>query len=222
MEKQMNEHPFPYIDELKDIPEIKTFSDIIKIRDFVFSLIPWGPQPFSGNAMEAGVKDLYNGFKKKTIFGWCGLNAEFFRLIICEYHIRCWPFNYGLSNYDLSHVGAVTDLSEKRGLMDLERIPFYMDVYFCKHFTFQGEFPLTFDRLIDLIHKRKTNLITPVYGVCKKPVWDTGSQKFIDRSPEEFEKMIMDFYRDKLDYNQLMEKIFGENDPLLLMLIRIK
>jgi hypothetical protein len=214
-------HPFPYIKELENITKIETLADVLYIRDLVFSLIPWTLEPFTGNAIEKGVENLYNGFKNRTISGWCGLNAEFFRLIICGYQVRCWSFNYGLAKYQITHVATVVDLCERSTFIELNGLPFIIDPYFARHYLYMDEFPLTYHQLIDFIHKRKMDLITTSYGNVKKPVWDIKNQGFLYKTPQEFERTILNFYKTDLNYDEIMKKIFGDIDPKLLMLLKI-
>jgi hypothetical protein len=215
-------HPFPYIKELENLPKIETLNDVLFVRDFVFSLIPWTPKPFIGNAIEKGVENLYYGFKDKTLSGWCGLNAEFFRLIICGYQVRCWSFNYGLTNYQITHASAVVNLCERSGYVNLIGLPFLIDPYFAKYYSYLNDFPLTYYQLMDLVHQRKTDLITSTYAIkIVKPVWDVEKQIFVDRSPQEFEKTVVNFFKNNLNYDEVMSKIFGDNDPILLMNIKI-
>jgi hypothetical protein len=200
-------HPLPFIKELETIPVIKSVQDIIFINDFVFSLIPWSENSYRGTSVYDNIEYLYNGFKNKEIGGWCGLCAEFFKVILSKYGISTRPYNFGLDFYKLTHIGII---------VTYDGMNMFFDPYFAKYFKYCGNSLLTLESLLTLVETQQYDKIVPVYGSVTKPVQRADKWEFW--SPVELEKSVFGGFG-LLGYEKIMEKIFKNQRFENLMLI---
>jgi len=212
-------HPFPFIEELKDLFRIRKFQDILRIRDFVFSLIPWGVIPYDGPRGSRDVKDIYYKCKNNELFGWCGFNADFFKLLMDGYGVKCSSLNYGLNDLQISHCVEIVNLADRVEFGQVCSMEILIDIYFCKYYSYLGEFPLRYDELISFIREKKFNHIIPVYGdVKKKKVYIIdGKKEIFYVTPQELEKEVLSFFKVNLDLDSNLQKKYGDSNPLSLM-----
>lgn len=198
-------HPFSYIEELKSITCIRSFDDILKIRDILFTLIPWTIE----NGVLIELEDMYEKFKRRECGGWCGLHAQIFQLIMQGYKVSCETLNYGLNGFGISHVANKVTYSNEA---------YYIDSYFAKHYVDGEGLPLTFNALMELLHMRKFEDIHSFYGPVKKYLQNEKEWDLI--TPEDFESRIVNFF-DSKGMKKILRKIFGCEDFRILMTIRI-
>lgn len=198
------------IPELQDIPEIRTFQDIMGVRDFVFSTVPWFKEPtdLRMNFHTNNVLNLYWDFKQYKAGGWCGLNATFFDILMYWYGIRTRPYNYGISSYGLTHIGII---------VEYDGIEFFMDPYFAAHYVHRDGFPLPFRDLMNLIQERKYDHFLSVYSDVRKPIKEEDGS-YTSRTPEEVLKLA---YAASPYYKSTLMRIFGVDDSRALMLIKV-
>lgn len=203
------------IPELQDIPEIRTFQDIMRVRDFVFSTVPFLDNPTAlnvdlrqyGGFSAKSITQLYQDFKSFKAGGWCGINATFFDILMTRYGIKTRPYNYGLPEQGLTHIGII---------VTYDGIEFFMDPYFAAHYVHKDGFPLAFRDLMRLVTDRKFDRFHSQYSDIKKPVLkEDGTIGW--RSPEHN----MDFVTAGSPYKKTLMSIFGVDDPRILMLIKI-
>ena len=201
-------HPLPFIKELDDVPEIKNLSDILRVNEFVYSLIVAVTDPYNPYLEREGVEILYNKFIKEEIGGWCGLNAYFFMKLMEEYDVDCRSLNYGdLNSPDGKKFHVVC-------IVKYEDEEFLMDPYINKHYCYSDMRPMPFNVLIEKIKSRQMKDIYPVYGKGKKKIFHCHEWK--DITPKEFDEQLTRHAR-QLAGDILIEK-FGSDDPYLLML----
>lgn len=207
--KLREDSPTPMIPFLKDIKEVDSINTILKIRNFVFSTVPWfvTPSPGLKKGIE-GVLDLYNLFNEKKAGGWCGLNADYLQMVLYCYQVRTRPYNFGISPKNISHVGVIVEYDGEE---------FFMDPYLCVHYVHKDGFLLTFHHLMSLIAEQKFDRIVPVFSDVKKPVQQQDGS-FLLQTPQEIQKSILDSWP---NYKEVMNGIFGNTNPLSLMLIGI-
>jgi hypothetical protein len=199
------------IPELQDVPEIRTFQDILKVRDFVFSTVPWFKEPtdLRMNFHTNNVLNLYWDFKQYKAGGWCGLNATFFDLLMYWYGIRTRPYNYGVSFYGLTHIGII---------VEYDGIEFFMDPYFAAHYVHRDGFPLPFRDLMNLIQDRKFDRFCSEYSSDARKLVLEEDGTYTQWSPEEMVEMA---FVGSPNYKKTLTRIFGVDDPRILMLIKI-
>jgi len=203
-------HPFPFIEELKDITVIDSFERLIRINDFVFSLIPYTIQPFSGDVSSDNIQNLYKGFKSKTIGGWCRLNAHFLMYLLKEYNIPSYCYDYGIKNK------TIDGFTHMVVIVDYLGMPFLFDPYFSRYYLFEDKFPLQFYDMIDLLHRRSFIKISSCYGNLEKPFLTLN--KWVSITPQEFEKHIFDSFND-IGFKEKMTTTFMDTNPLLMILL---
>ena len=198
------------------VNKISSFGDLIKLMDFVYATVPWGDVQDNGWMKETwqyqreNIVDTYYRFKKGKLIGWCGGCAQLFSLLLSMYGIKNYGYNYGISSAKLSHVGIVADL---------DGMSFFLDPYFNRYYSYQGEFPLQFSDLLRLIQERKTSCIKSIYGSShKRMIIEKGKEE--KKDPRSFEGLIMEFFISK-GIKEKSVDIFGEYDPLYLFQIRI-
>jgi hypothetical protein len=200
-----------FIPELDVVPRIRTFSDIIKIKDFVFSIVPLFKDPSDNKLIlhVNNVMDLYQSFKELNAGGWCGLNASFFDILMHWYGIQRRPYNFGFTKMGFTHIGI---------LATYDSAEFFIDPYLGIHYAHSDGFPLTFPHLINLITERKFDKIIPIYSdnIFKPIQQEDGS--FTLASPSQMNSIVFCNW-EKCD--QVMLDTFGETNKLLLMLIKI-
>jgi len=201
----------PEIPELS-LHEVGSFQDLLKIRDYVFSVVPWNRTPFEGIG-STSIADLLRGFVTREIGGWCGLNAEYFQRILYRYIHNgsnlssTRPYNFGLIKHKITHVGIV---------VTFDGMEFFLDPYLGVHYNHIDGFPLTFQALMGLISDRKFDRILPVYSNATKPVQtDSGWQMM---TPQQMSASILATWP---NYEKIMMETFGSTNPLLLMQIKI-
>ncbi len=200
-------HPLPFIEELQDLTEIKSLSDVLKVNSFVYSLIVATTDPYNPYTNDDSVEKLYNRFKTGEIGGWCGLNGEYLIRLMREYGISSRGFNYG----DLGKDGLKFHLVS---IIEIGGVEYLVDPYINKHYCYLNSEPMPFDVLIDKIEKRKTDEILPVYGKGKKKINRFGEWLWVE--PEEFDH-ILSRHAYKLTHKMLLEK-YDSDDLYLLML----
>ena len=206
----------PVVQDIKGIDNIHT---IMKIRDFVFSIVPWFLKPSIGlNINVENIAELYKLFSTRKAGGWCGLNADYFQMLLYWFQIKTYPYNFGIKSRNISHVGLIVEYDGEE---------FFMDPYFAVHYIHRDGFLLTFRHLMTLIAERKLDHIVPVYSEVRKPVQQEDGT-FLMMTPQEIHKSIIIAWSegtksgtDGFQYEKTMMDIFGQTDPLLLMLIKI-
>jgi len=198
------------------VKNVNSMEDLLKIQEFVFEAIPYTETPFAkkvgievDDRAEVDLLDVYIKCKHKDIGGWCGMNAEYFRLVLVTYGVKCWPYNYGIHDTRFSHVCVV---------VEFDGMQFLMDPYFNRVYSYKNDFLLRFPELVSLIQSRNTNVITSRYGTSKKPV--EVQDGFIDRTGGEFEDSVFEFFY-SIGMESALQNVFGEDNPHLLMLIKI-
>jgi hypothetical protein len=201
-------HPFPFIKELYCLMEIKTFTDVVFLMDFVYSIVPWTIKNSNIN-LNSDIKQLYEGLKKKEIGGWCGFTSIFLKILLDGYKIPNELFNHGLAGYSLTHMGVI---------ITLNGIKYYIDPYFCKYYTDKSGDPLVLDKLLYLIQERKFNEIISRHRHINKNMqtqtgWDVVTSY-------KFESIVLEFFK-SMGMDNILKKIFGGTNSLLLMLIKI-
>lgn len=204
------------IPELRSIPEVRTLSDVLRIQDFVFSLIPYTKEPFlekigieKNGDVKVDLIDAYKGCKEGSIGGWCGINAEFLRLVLVTYGVKCRPYNYGIAGSVFTHVCLIVEFSG---------IKFLLDPYFNRVYTYENDFILQFPDLLRLIREDNTKHITSLYGLGKKKIQAPGG--FKDYTGIDLELSVMGFFKVK-DFESALRDYFNSSDPMSLMLREI-
>ena len=201
--------PILSIPELQDIKGIDSIQTIMRIRDFVFSVVPWTLRPSVDLKLDVeNILGLYKMFVSKESGGWCGLNAEYYQLLLYWFQVKTRPYNFGVKSHDITHVGVIVEHDGEE---------FFMDPYFAVHYAHRDGFLLTYSHLMALIAERRLDRIVPVFSDVCKPVQQIDGT-FILQKPQEIRKSVLDSWP---QYEKTMKDIFGQTDPLLLMLIGI-
>lgn len=203
---------------LKDLKRICSLKDIIVVRDFVFSTVPLLLKDSSDlkadmENLSRTVADLHGLFISKKAGGWCGLNVDFFQTLLYWYQVPARPFNFGIASHGITHTGVVVEYDGEE---------FFMDPYYAVHYAHRDGFLLTFKYLISLISDRKFDRIVPVFSDIRKPV-EQRDGTFSMMTPQEIQKstMFMSHSSFGRPYEDIMNEVFGQTNPLLLMLIKI-
>jgi hypothetical protein len=191
----------------------KTVRSVIALQNYVYSLIPWTIEPFIGSINGSieknplGIQEAKVKFENKEIGGWCGLNAEFLRQILCVNNISNEPLDYGLPAHQFTHVCL---------LVELEGAVYLLDPYFNKIYKNKEGSLLTFPALIELIGNRRFDKIVSCYGESYKPI--QTPEGFVNMKGNEVENSVIGAFKET-GLDTAMTKIFGTSNPLLLMLI---
>jgi hypothetical protein len=202
--------PLGKINEIADLTDVNSFFDLLRLRDFVFKLIPWFIEP-SDSKLDLtvfNVINLYNQFKCREVGGWCGLNAEYYQFILYWYYIKTRPYNFGLRYKNITHVGVI---------VEYDGMEFFMDPYFAMHYIHRDGFPLQFKDLMNLISDRKFDRILPVYSDCRKEVQQQDGSFLSTNSTELFRSVLGSWP----NYDREMMDVFGMQNPELLMMLKI-
>ena len=209
--------PFPFIEELEGIDKITGFNDLIKIMDWIYSLIPRTSVPYEKPITMQDIEGLYVDFNTFQIGGWCGLNAEFFKWILEGYqrldplNLRYRSYNYGIQELKLTHIGV---------LVEIDRMEFLLDPYFNRYYVHKDGFPLQFKDLLHLVQERKEDKYRSVFQGSKKPdMKEDGTVLYL--SPEELLKGVLEIFETN-GLSKAMKSIFNETNPDLLMLLKIQ
>lgn len=205
----MKSHPFPYITELQHKTKIETLSDLLFLQDFTYSLIPWKQKPFEDSIMNR-FETVYTKCKNKTIGGWCGLNAEFLRVLLVGYGIKCSSHDYGLPNHKFTHIVIKAELD---GMI------FLLDPYFNRTYTYRNDFIIQYQDLLRLLNEKKLSCITSRFGLSKKPV-DTEKEGLKYLHGEDLEKIVMEGFK-AMGIDAYMKSLFNSDDPRLLILLKV-
>jgi len=205
----MIEHPFPYITELKNQTKIETIADLLFLQDITFSIIPWKAKPYFDSIINR-FETFYTRCKSMEIGGWCGLNAEFLRILLTGYNIRCSAHNYGLVNHQFTHVVVKAEI---------DGMTFLLDPYFNRTYMYRDEFILQYYDILRFLNEKKLDRITSVFGTNKKPVIEDDGGIVYKTGPE-FEKLIMSGF-DAMGINKVMQDVFNATDLKLLILLKI-
>jgi hypothetical protein len=211
-----NTHPFPFINELKDTITIQTFSDVVKINDYVFSYVPWVgkdfviTERFNQCENQTVVNYMYTHFKLPAfIGGWCGLNTDFLIRLLRGYEINCRAYNFGIANTGFTHMGTVVEIDGE---------DYFFDSYFGKHYIWNSGNPINFLDLKDVIKNKEFYRITAVYANRFKPVYLKEGLLYMD--PVEFEKTTVDGLI-KIGLIDSLIKYFDDKEFMNLFLIGI-
>jgi len=206
------------ISEFEEIRGINNIQDIIKIRNFVFSTVPLLLKDstdikLSMENLSISVFNLYKLFLSKKVGGWCGLNVDFFQTILYWYQVPARPYNFGIAPQGITHTGVVVEYDGEE---------FFMDPYYAVHYAHRDGFLLTFKHLMSLIADRKFDRIVPIFSDIRKPV-EQRDGTFSMMTPQEIQKSTMFMSHSSLGrpYEDIMNEVFGQTNPLLLMLIKI-
>jgi len=214
---KLKKHPLPFIEELRDTVSVKYFSDLLKINDFVYSIVPSMFPVYEGDSKES-IYYFYQKFKEKEMGGWCGLNTYFLNKILRAYGVECWAFNYGLQKKFLTHMISI---------VNFENELYLIDPFFNKHYEDKKGGLLTFNQLSGRLILRNFCDIIPVYGGSKKDVKyipnpsEKSKKNLFDwayLSPEVFESKTMGNFESS-GLSNILKRRFKNNNPLLLMLI---
>jgi len=198
--------------DLIGVDTVESFEDLLKIRDFCFSLIPWTAKPYDMNFREDLVS-LSKRFRSKELGGWCGLNATFFQRVLWAAYgfekSECVPFDYGVKSF--THITLIVKFKNKE---------YVIDPYFCRHYTYKNGIPIELKDLIYLIFNKDFEAIHETYGVGVKNVYEEYSNDFFECTPQKFFGVVKDSWLKLYGYESFMQEIFKATDPKLLMLIR--
>lgn len=198
--------PFQFIRELKSISTIESISDLIKINDFIYGLVPWTMELFNDKFCKkldnhGALNWLYVLLKEEKIGGWCGLSVDVLQRICRGYGIDYKSFNYGIENY--THIV---------GILTFKGSKYLFDPYFNKYYASEKGI-LTFDNLMDLIQKDKFSDIQVVYGSSKKALI---REETVYVSGYDFEKEVVGSFVTK-GMNEVLLKNYGNSNPYNLM-----
>jgi len=203
---------------LQDIKEVNSIRAIISIRDFVFCTVPLFLKPTVGlvsGLTTAGIENVWGLYKRFLLLeagGWCGLNTDYLQTLLYWYQIKTYPYNFGISPLGITHMGVVVNYDGEE---------FFMDPYLAVHYAHRDGFLLTFSHLRALIAERKFDRIVPVFSDVRKPV-EQPDGTFVMMTPQEIQKsMFMGQNPSGRPYEDVMKEVFGQTNPLLLMLIKI-
>jgi len=217
----MKKHPLPYIEELKDLFSVGSFSDILRLNDFVYSLVPSVFPPYDRSGQEESFPELCDKLKKKEIGGWCSLNTVVLNRILEAYGIKSEFLNYGLPDQSLTHMVLLVHYSGQKVLID----PFLN-----KHYrNAKGEL-LNYTQLIMKLINREFNDIVSIYGTSRKPAkyipdpLDRNDpnifQHWVNYYPRVFEGKVMNKFR-AAGLDEFLQ-VFRSGDPLFLMLFPLR
>jgi hypothetical protein len=190
------------------LDKIETMADVLKACSFTFSLIPWMPVPYQVTGKDT-VEDLSIRFRNKEIGGYCGLSSQYFNMLMKHFKVPCQKFNHGLPGYKISHMTNVVTVENNQYVIDP-----YLNRWFTDN---KGNF-IPYEHLIFMIQERKLSEIKTVYGPGVKPMFWGNSWR--NMTPQSFADVVMASF-DKVDYNNVMKKIFGDTDIKLLMLLKV-
>ncbi len=219
--------PFPFIQELKDVEDLKGFNDVLQVLSMVYTTVPWFMEPYTEEVKYSDIESLYRKFNKREIGGWCGLNAEFFKWIIEGYRRKDLTIKYRSYNYGLSGIlpkvekrpfykGGFTHIGV---LVEIDRMEYYYDPYFARYFIHADGYPLQFKDLMYFISERKFDRYESVFLPLEKPVVrESGTVDFL--TPQQFMKEVLDFFYEQ-DFLHSLKDVFGTENPDSLMLIKI-
>jgi len=188
---------------LERITKIQEVNDLVRLADFVYALIPHGED--NGLEIEYSVNQMYWQFVNKKKFGWCYMHALFYHLLLQEYGRESYLYDYGLPNPQLTHSVVIVTLRGDE---------FLIDPYFNRFYVNGQKNPHTFSNLLDLI-KNDPSKIHSIYGTSLKEV--KAGDIFRKTSPQEFEAGVLNSWKVKQNYDEIMMKTFGGLNPLLLM-----
>lgn len=190
------------IPELREIPKIDNFDDLIKLSNFVFKTIPHAGD--TGIDIEHSVSQIYNQFKNRQKFGWCYTNSLYMHLILSHYGRSSYLYNYGLDKAQLTHTVLIANIGASEYLID---------PYFNRYYISKTGFPLTFYDLIKAIKNNDEIFIK--YGSNKKYV--KQGNNFIEWTPQQLQESVFNSWVVNLNYNQIMHDTFKDNNVLLLI-----
>jgi hypothetical protein len=188
--------------DLPDFGKVRSLRDVLRIQQYVYSLVPWTFVPFTDKITE--IKLVKPGFENLSIGGWCGLNAEILKYILKSLKIPCESYNYGFQGAKFTHVCVIVDFN---GIL------FLLDPYFNKHYTYANDFPLSFKELLRLISENKTDVITAEYGPGLKKVETLAG--FIEMGGQELEASVLKSFYDK-GLGELLSNLSGDIYSMLL------
>lgn len=199
------------IPELAQIWRLDTIQNVALLANFVYTLVPNDID--TGFDLSQDVVALYNKYKNKENFGWCYSSSLYLHMLLKEYHKDSYLYNFGFTEKDTGH--ADRNISHAVVIVTIQDNQYLIDPYFNKYFIDRvSKQALTFDKLI-LFSKYYRNRIESVYGPGLKPIKRKDS--FIEVEPQIFEKMIMDFFKTELDYDNVMTKNYKTTDITALL-----
>jgi len=214
----MYEHPLPFIEELKSVPIINKFEDLLKVLGAVYTIVPWTETPYLGEIdlidvkfeSDTDLRGIYKKFKKIQIGGWCGLNNKFFRKILTSYSIKNESYNYGLSIGYITHIGAIVEFEGNK---------LFFDPYFARYFVNTEGLPISFEDLMFLIREKKFDEYKSVFLCLKKPVKrENGTVDYL--FPQELLEGSIEIFKQN-GLEKVLREVFGTSNPDSLMLIKI-
>lgn len=219
-------HPFPYIEEIANLEEIKGIKDLLQIMSTVYTVVPWTEEPYTGLLNLNNIEEIYKKFKAMEIGGWCGLNAEFMKWIIEGYRrqsglerdpsvIRYRSYNYGLQ-YKLSDGRGFTHIGV---LVEIDKMEYFFDPYFARYYAHIDGYPLQFKDLIYLIGERYFDKYESKFMDIKKPVIRKSSPIEYQSPQQLLEDSISFFEQNGL--KEILKNTFGTDNLDSLMLIKI-
>lgn len=190
------------VQELCKIGSVNTFEKVFELNDFVFSLIPHNimKEPLDINK---SWYEYYDLFKKKEFFGWCYTNALYLLVILKQFGVDSYLYNYGIREKKFTHVVTIVTIKNTQYLFD---------PYFNRYYTDENDNILSFSELLVKIKCVPKN-IKSVYGNSTKPVFQEGRGDFIDFTPQRLEESVINSWKVCLGFDQ---------DPLLLLLRKIQ
>jgi len=195
------------IPELERIKKIDDFTDIVKLADFVYSIVSHGPPTYQMNISD--LRGIYNDFKSQKSFGWCYANAVFMHLILRQYNRDSFIYDYGLRDERITHTVVICVLKDEKYLID---------PYFSRYYADSNEIPLSFNSLLTNI--RNGNKIISIYGKSKKLV--KQGNDLVPMNPEIFEQSVLGGWKAECNFDNALMKKFNSVDALKLIPLKIQ
>ncbi len=193
---------------LNKITKIHDVADYVRLADFVYKTISHSMD--SGIDLDYSVNQLYWQFVNKKRFGWCYMHALYYHLIVQEYGRESFVYDYGLPAPQLTHSVVVVTLRDDKYLID---------PYFNRYYVTEKGNPYTFPDLLAMIKTDPTKIYSK-YGPGLKEV--KQGDKYIETSPEQFEKGVLESWRVNQNYDKIMMEKFNSTNALLLMHCKVQ
>lgn len=204
MEVFISPHNILYeIPELRDLSKMDDLLNIAQLSDFIYSLIPHGPD--TGIDIGLPIPQIYHQFKNKEKSGWCLMHAMFMHLILHEYGRPSYVYDYGLKELEITHAVVIVKLLDE---------DYLIDPYFNRYYIDNKEEPLSFTALLKVV-KEDCNNIRSKYGENRKDV--KQGPVYQKWAPEQFEKSVLESWRANQNYDEIMMKTYNNLNPLCLL-----
>lgn len=198
-----------FIDEIKNIRKIRSNQDIVKMSEFVFSIIPQTPEKI-GKIFNDDLKKTYEGFKNKNISGWCHANSTFLHLLLRDLGIDSFIYDCGIKGTPITHVVLVFNFKNQY---------YALDPYFCKYYTDKKGELITYEKLLEESNQRDIT-VKSVYGKRSKPV--LCGEVYEYWPPEKLEKSVLNSWKVLNNYKEIMLENFFDDNPIRLLSKKIE